>query len=90
MSAILTRKNPGGAGLIAENQNTDASIVATNLMARKEISTLIAQFALEDHQVHKGGNDDFIVARWGMSRYCENLAALRRFALVLGIANVPN
>ena len=44
-----------------------------------------AQFAQVGHQVYDGGNDDFIVTRWGMSRYCPDLTALRIFARVLGV-----
>ncbi|MBL8339525.1 MAG: hypothetical protein JNM97_22355 [Rhodoferax sp.] len=53
--------------------------------ADKTLATLKAQFALAGHQVHEGSNDDFIVTRWGMSRYCAGLDELRRFARVLGV-----
>jgi len=51
----------------------------------KPVETLKAKFALAGHQVHEGSNDDFIVTRWGMSRYCADIGALRRFARVVGV-----
>lgn len=51
----------------------------------KALTTLKAKFALAGHQVHEGSNDDFIVTRWGMSRYCAGHDELRRFARVLGL-----
>ncbi len=84
-------RTPGCNPADAE-KSTDSQIIppACFLGNREnEYATLQAQFALADHQVHKGGNGDFIVTRWGMSRFCENPAALRRFALVLGVQNVP-
>ncbi len=60
--------------------------------ARRQRSVKALKATLEQagHQVHDGGNDDFTVTRWGMSRYCPDRAALRRFAFVLGVENVPN
>lgn len=55
--------------------------------ADKALATLKAQFAICGHEVHEGSNDEFIVvmADWGMSRYCADLATLRRFARVVGV-----
>lgn len=51
----------------------------------KAVASLKARFAIAGHQVYDGGNNDFIVTRWGMSRHCPDLAALRMFARVLGV-----
>jgi hypothetical protein len=53
----------------------------------KALATLKAQLALAGHQVHEGSNDDFIVTRWGMSKHCPDIGALRRFARVLGVSS---
>jgi hypothetical protein len=51
----------------------------------KAVASLKARFAIAGHQVYDGGNNDFIVTRWGMTRHCQDLAALRIFARVLGV-----
>ena len=53
----------------------------------KAFATLAAQFALKGHVVHKGNEDDFIVTRWGISRYCKDLAELQAFAVLMGVKN---
>lgn len=50
----------------------------------KQVSTLKAKFALAGHQVYGGSDNDFIVCRLGMSRYCESVAALRAFLRQIG------
>ncbi len=81
---------PAGQRVFAEQRTDNAIDFAIVPGSAKALTTLKAQFASAGHQVHVGGNDDFIVSRWGMSKYCESVVALRRFALVLGIANVPD
>ena len=51
----------------------------------KDAATLIARFILAGHEVHRGDHGDFLVSRWGLSRWCENLAALRAFAVRVGV-----
>jgi hypothetical protein len=51
----------------------------------KAIFTLIAQFALAGHAVHKGQSGGFSVSKYGLSRYCENFAELQDFARQLGV-----
>ncbi len=58
---------------------------ATARDSGKAIASLKARFAIAGHQVYDGGNNDFIVTRWGMSRYCAGLDELRMFARVLGV-----
>ena len=51
----------------------------------KDTVTLIAQFALAGHTVHRSDTGDFLVCRYGHSRWCENLDALRAFAVRVGV-----
>lgn len=51
----------------------------------KAIFTLIAQFALAGHAVHKGQSGDFTVSKYCLSRYCQNFAELQDFARQLGV-----
>ena len=53
----------------------------------KASAMLKAQFERAGHLVHEGGNDDYIVVRadWGMSRHCQDYAALVAFGRVLGV-----
>lgn len=48
---------------------------------------LKAQFALAGYVVHDGCDNDFFVVRvdWGMSRHCEDIAALHSFARLVGL-----
>lgn len=51
----------------------------------KAIATLTAQFALKGHVVHRTDGNDFLVTRWGLTRYCADFAALQAFARQLGV-----
>jgi len=46
---------------------------------------LIAQMGILGHDVIRENNSAFTVHRWGMSRYCENFAALKKFASIVGV-----
>jgi len=50
----------------------------------KHLATVIAQFALRGHAVHRL-ESGFLVTRWGMSRHCADFAALINFGRVLGV-----
>lgn len=85
---MTTNTNEKAAG--ASNTNglhTDTNSVdfPTPDAQGKDFATLAAQFALKGHAVHKDNGDDFIVTRWGMSRYCEDFAALQAFAERVGV-----
>lgn len=76
-----------GRGFQETKQNTDAATVAPAEKignSDKTIATLIAQFALAGHVVHKGECGDFTVTRWGLTRYCQDLDALQAFAKQVG------
>ena len=51
----------------------------------KATATVIAQFALAGHAVHKGSAQDFIVCKFGMTRHCKDFAALQAFAKQVGV-----
>ena len=38
---------------------------------------MIAKFALAGHEVHRGDAGDFLVCRWGLTRWCADLDALQ-------------
>jgi len=78
-------ESPGGAGQFANHIAHNIVVFPTVSESGKALATLKAKFALAGHQVHEGSNDDFIVTRWGMSRYCADIGALRRFARVVGV-----
>jgi hypothetical protein len=60
----------------------------TDSRLRKEEQTLIALFALAGHIVHRGRCEDYIVCKFGYSRYCQDLNDLRVFAMRLGLRHV--
>ncbi|WP_138514557.1 hypothetical protein [Rhodoferax bucti] len=64
-----------------------AAEFATRPLPSKEENTLIAQMALAGHAVHRGKNGGFTACKYGMTRYCEDFAALKRFATQLGVIN---
>jgi len=64
-----------------------SSEFATRPVPSKEEATLIAKMAMAGHAVHRGRVGDFTACKYGMSRYCEDFAALKRFAIQLGVIN---
>ena len=48
-------------------------------------ATLIAQFAMAGHVVHKGRDGDFTVCKYAMVRYCKDFAELQAFAKQVGV-----
>jgi len=83
-------KAPGAYGSKGLHINTNSADFATKqaihqAQAEKSATTLIAKFALAGHAVHRGQTGDFIVSRWGQTRYCKNFAELQAFATKLGV-----
>ena len=70
-----------------QNDTTKVSIIPLDKAARKHEKTLIAQFSIAGHLVHKGECGDYLVLRWGMSRFCKDLEALEAFAKQVGVAS---
>lgn len=50
----------------------------------KLVATLIAQFAIAGHVVHKGRGGDFTACKYTMVRYCKDFAELQTFATQVG------
>lgn len=51
----------------------------------KAISTQIARLALAGHAAHKGQRGDYLVSKYGMTRYCADFAELAAFAQKVGV-----
>ena len=50
----------------------------------KRKATVTAQLALSGHMVHDGPSGDFLITRWGQSKYCQDLESLEKFAVQVG------
>lgn len=50
----------------------------------KQEATLIALFALTGHTVRRGPCNDYLVSKFGHSRYCQDLSELQEFFVRLG------
>ena len=88
------------AGRQVAKQSTDAGTVspayylsnapekiASLDSARREkfATTLIAKLALAGHHVHRGKCSDYVVCKYGMSFYAEDVDALQAFAKRLAV-----
>lgn len=51
----------------------------------KAIATQIERLTLAGHAVHKGTDGDFLVCKYGLSRWCQDFPELAAFALKLGV-----
>ena len=91
MPYINTMRKAGGAsntnGLDTDTNKADfASHGPINQAPDgNAIANQIALLALAGHHVHKGGEGDFIVSKYGLTRYCSNVAELQAFARQLGV-----
>lgn len=89
MPGIATTTNEKAPGAInTEGLTTDTTNdlnSATGERHSKAIATQIARLALAGHAVHKGKSDDYIVCKYGLSRYCQDFEALQSFARQLGV-----
>ena len=80
-------KAPGATnteGLATDTTND--SHFATGIRHRKAEATQIAELALAGHAVHKGGNGDYLVCEYGLTRYCQDFDDLQAFARRLGVS----
>ncbi len=82
MSAAQTCERPDASRANAEGSTENASIIAD---ADKATATIIARLALEGHVVQRGRSGDFTASRWGLSCYCQDVAALQAFARLVGV-----
>lgn len=51
----------------------------------KAIATQIALLALAGHAVHKSRCGDFIICKYGITKYCQDFDALQAFSRKLGV-----
>lgn len=79
-------ESPEASGADAKQGAFSVNIVAnqSDKCKQKTIATLTAQLALKGYEVHEGSSEDFLVTRWNLSRYCQDLAALIAFADEVG------
>ena len=87
MSDPQIAQNPGGAGLSAETKTNPAIVAPLEECgnAGKREATLMAQFALAGHAVHRLADGGFLVCRHGYVKHCPDLAALSGFARQSGV-----
>ena len=78
---------PSTLTLKTDTNNADFRIDGAFQQARdgKAIANQIARLALAGHAVHKRQSGDYIVSKYGMTRYCTNFAELQAFAVKLGV-----
>jgi hypothetical protein len=48
--------------------------------------TQVAELALAGHAVHKGRSGDYLVCKYGLTRYCQDFDDLQAFARRLGVS----
>ena len=89
MTHTTKEKAPGACdskGLTTDtngaNFRTDGAIQQAH--DGKATATQLAHLALAGHIVHKGGAGDYSVCKFGMTRYCKDIAELEAFAKQVG------
>ena len=65
---------------------TDGPIQQAPAPDGNAIATQIARLALAGHVVHKGQSGDYLVSKFGLTRYCANFTELAAFAKKVGAA----
>lgn len=80
-------KAPGACDSEGLDTNTSNDLnCATGTRHRKAEATQIAELALAGHAVHKGRCGDYLVSKYGLSRYCQDFDELQAFARRLGVS----
>lgn len=77
-------ESPVAAGQFAYQDADVGAIVARRELDEKVVNTLIARFALMGHTVHRLADGGFLVERWGLTRHCADVTALRAFLVQIG------
>lgn len=85
MITTTNEKAPGAINTEGLKTTTNDLNSATGERHSKAITTQIARLALAGHAVHKGKSDDYIVCKYGLSRYCQDFEALQAFARKMGV-----
>jgi len=70
---------PPGAGPAADGMTPPVD------QGANRVATLLAKLALAGHVVHRGPASDFMVCKYGLSRWCRDLGELEDFARQLGV-----
>lgn len=68
------------------DHTVEATDFPTTEQQHKQEVTQIAKLALAGHAVHKGQSGDYLVCKYGMSRYCQDFLELQAFARKLGVS----
>lgn len=81
-------QKPGRAiGFQDTNHRRSAEIIPfSSASSNCDKPNLIARLARAGHLVHEGSEHSFTVVhpRWGLSRFCQDFAALQQFARTVG------
>jgi hypothetical protein len=85
MTTNTTQKAAGAINTNGLHTDTNDLDFATGQRHCKAIATQLAQLAIAGHAVHKGQSGDYLVCKYGMSRYCQDFAELQAFARQLGV-----
>ena len=85
MPHTTNRKAPAPTKVQGAFQNTNDADSRTSATEGKALATQIAWLALAGHVVHKGQLGDFLVCKYGMSRWCKDFAELQAFSRKLGV-----
>ena len=80
-------ENAGEALNIQSVQDHVAAEYATGLRLGKAVVNQITELGQAGHIVHRGQDGDFLVCKYGLSRYCRDFAQLQVFARQLGVAH---
>lgn len=67
--------------------NTNDLDFPTGQRPRKELFTLLQQFAMRGHLVIKGPQNDFRVCKYGFIQHCHDFGELHTFAVRLGVVH---
>ena len=80
------KATPGGNLASANKSNLYATdCIAPAKPHQAVVANTIAKLRLARHHVHLGQNRDFLVSKYGMTRYCQTFDELQAFAKKLGV-----
>ena len=82
---MTTNTTQTGADAINVNAHTTRENFPTSVTEGKALATQIAQLTLAGHVVHKGKSGDFLVCKFGLSRWCKDFAELQAFSRKLAV-----
>lgn len=86
MTYITTKeKSPTPSKVQGDFQITNTVNFPTAAQKSQAIANQIAVLALAGHHVHRGTDGDYLVCKYGLSRWCSDFAELQAFAKKLGV-----